>query len=146
MQEIGQDDYLFLKHAIENMMPANKIFGLEIMEIRLGYVCIKVPFKKEFIGDYLQKRWHGGILAAMADTAGGAAGATTLDSLQDRINTLDMRIDYLHPTVEGDILAKAKIVKSGKATAVVDVELFQSGQKDPVALARCIYSIYRNGS
>lgn len=55
MQEIGQDDYLFLKHAIENMMPANKIFGLEIMEIRLGYVCIKVPFKKEFIGDYLQK-------------------------------------------------------------------------------------------
>ncbi|MAO15624.1 MULTISPECIES: PaaI family thioesterase [Flavobacteriaceae] len=146
MQEIGQDDYLFLKHAIENMMPANKIFGLEIMEIRLGYVCIKVPFKKEFIGDYLQKRWHGGILAAMADTAGGAAGATTLDSLQDRINTLDMRIDYLHPTVEGDILAKAKIVKSGKSINVVDVELFQSGQKDLVALARCIYSIHRNGS
>ena len=57
-----------------------------------------------------------------------------------------MRIDYLHPTVEGYILAKAKIVKSGKATAVVDVELFQSEQKDPVALARCIYSIHRNGS
>lgn len=79
----------------------------------------------------------------MADTAGGA---TTLDSLQDRINTLDMRIDYLHPTVEGDILAKAKIVKSGKSINVVDVELFQSGQKDLVALARCIYSIHRNGS
>jgi len=71
-----KDNYLYLKQAIENVMPANKILGLKILEIRLGYVYIQVPFKDEFIGDFTQKRWHGGILASIADTAGGVVGAT----------------------------------------------------------------------
>jgi len=133
------DDYSYLKQAIENMMPANKILGLKIIEIRLGYVYIQVPFKDEFIGDFVQKRWHGGILASIADTAGGVVGATLLNSIQDKLNTIDMRIDYLH-----DIFAEAKIVKNGKTIIKVDIELFQNDRKDPVAIARCVYSVLRD--
>ncbi|MFN7014109.1 MAG: hotdog fold thioesterase, partial [Bacteroidia bacterium] len=102
-----ENDFQLLKHAIENMMPANKILGLNIVEVTVGSVHIHVPFKEEFIGDFLQGRWHGGILAAIADTAGGIAGATTLHSDKDRLNTVDMRIDYLHAAIKTDIYAKA---------------------------------------
>ena len=138
------DDYLYLKNAIENMMPANKILGLKIIEIESGYAYIQIPFKEEFIGDFIQKRWHGGILASIADTAGGVVGATVLNSIQDKLNTIDMRIDYLHGATIGDIFAKAKIVKNGKTIIKVDIELFQNDRKDPVAIARCVYSVLRN--
>lgn len=138
-----ENDFQLLKHAIENMMPANKILGLKIVEITAGSVHIHVPFKEEFIGDFIQGRWHGGILAAIADTAGGVAGATALHSPNDRLNTIDMRIDYLHAAVKADIQVKARIIKQGKTVIKVDVELFQPGNKEPVALARCVYSALR---
>ncbi|MGB4448474.1 MAG: PaaI family thioesterase [Cloacibacterium sp.] len=139
-----ENDFQLLKHAIENMMPANKILGLNIVEVTVGSVHIHVPFKEEFIGDFLQGRWHGGILAAIADTAGGIAGATTLHSDKDRLNTVDMRIDYLHAAIKADIHAKARIIKNGKTIIKVDVALFQNEKEEPVALARCVYSVQRN--
>ena len=139
-----ENDFQLLKHAIENMMPANKILGLNIVEVTVGSVHIHVPFKEEFIGDFLQGRWHGGILAAIADTAGGIAGATTLHSDKDRLNTVDMRIDYLHAAIKTDIYAKARIIKNGKTIIKVDVALFQNEKEEPVALASCVYSVQRN--
>ena len=124
-------------------MPANKILCLKIVEITAGSVHILVPFKEEFIGDFIQGRWHGGILAAIADTAGGVAGATALHSPNDRLNTIDMRIDYLHAAVKADVQAKARIIKQGKTIIKVDVELLQPGNEEPVALARCVYSVLR---
>lgn len=138
------DDYLYLKHAIENMMPANKILGLKILKIQSGYAYIQIPFKDVFIGDFIQKRWHGGILASIADTAGGVVGATLLSSTQDKLNTIDMRIDYLHGAIIGDIFAEAKIIKNGKTIIKANIELFQNDRKDPVAIARCVYSVLRN--
>lgn len=132
-----------LKHAIENLMPANKIFGMKVVDLKAGLVVLHVPFKEEFIGDFLQSRWHGGILASVADTAGGMAAATTLQSTQDRLNTIDMRIDYLHAAIGKDVFAKAVVLKEGKTIVKVDVQLYQDEGAEAVALARCVYSILR---
>lgn len=133
-----------IKKAIEEYMPANKIFGLRVLEINPGYAHIHVPFKQDFIGDFMQGRWHGGILASIADTAGGVAGATCLQSPQDRLNTIDMRIDYLHAAaVSQDIDAKAQVIKNGKTIIKVDIQLFQNQDREPVAVARCVYSAFR---
>lgn len=59
--------------AIEQHMPANRIFGFKIIELREGFAKIHVPFKEDFIGDFIQGVWHGGIIASMADTAAGIA-------------------------------------------------------------------------
>src|SRR5258706_16108336 len=141
-----QDKLNMIKHGIEQLMPANKILGIEVVEIKAGYALLRVPFKEDFIGDFIQGRWHGGFLASIADTAGGVAGTTALNSPLDRINTIDMRMDYLHGAVKKDIYAKARIIKNGKRIIKVDVELFQDEREEPVALARCCYSILRSES
>jgi uncharacterized protein (TIGR00369 family) len=138
-----QEKLNLIKQGIEDLMPANKILGIQIIEIKSGYTLIRVPFKEEFIGDFIQSRWHGGFLASIADTAGGVAGATVLNSPLDKLNTIDMRIDYLHGAVKGDVYAKAKIIKNGKTIIKADVELFQNEKEEPVALARCVYSVLR---
>jgi acyl-coenzyme A thioesterase PaaI-like protein len=83
-----------VKDIIENKMPANKLFGLVVVKIDVGYVKLHVPFKKEFIGDAMQNLWHGGILASINDTAGGIAGATTISFPQDKINTKELVLNY----------------------------------------------------
>ncbi|SDM97405.1 uncharacterized domain 1-containing protein [Daejeonella rubra] len=139
-----EEKHNLIKQGIENLMPANRFFGIKIIEIQPGYVLLHVPFKEEFIGDFVQGRWHGGILASIADTAGGIAGVTVLNYADDRLNTIDMRIDYLHAAIKADIYAKAKIIKNGKTIIKADVELFQNDKEEPVALARCVYSVLRS--
>lgn len=47
-------------------------------------------------------------LTVTAATAGGIAGATTLHSEKDRLNTVDMRLDYLYAAVKADKTEKKK--------------------------------------
>ena len=137
-----EDRLAALKNIIETIMPVNKILGMEIRKLEEGFTEVCIPFKKEFVGDFSRGLWHGGILASIADSTGGLV-ALSLARIGDKVNTIDMRIDYLHGAIEKDIFAVSHLVKSGKRVIVADVKLFQKHQEDPVAVARCAYSILR---
>ncbi len=100
--------------AIEQHMPANRIFGFKIIELREGFAKIHVPFKEDFIGDFIQGVWHGGIIASMADTAAGIAASTALTDARDKLNTIDIRVDYLQGAIKEDLYAEAELLKVGK--------------------------------
>ena len=131
-----------LKQAFENQMPANKYLGLKILELKEGFAKIHIPFKEEFIGDYLQKRWHGGIQASIADSAGGIVALTSMQNFNDKVNTIDIRVDYLHGSEPKDLFAEAEIIKDGKRIIKVDVKLYHTKEKI-IAVARCAFSILR---
>ena len=128
----------------ENQIPANNMFGMKVLSISVGKVEVFVPFKAEFIGDYRQGFWHGGILASIADAAGGLAGFTTLNSPADKINTIDMRIDYLAPAIKADVFVEVTLIKVGKRILNADVIIYQADKNNPVAVARCAYSLLKN--
>ncbi len=131
-----------LKQAFEDQMPANKYLGLKILELKEGFAKIHIPFKEEFIGDFLQKRWHGGIQASIADSAGGLAALTCMQNFNDKVNTIDIRVDYLHGSETKDLFAEAEIIKNGKRIIKVDVRLYHNKEKI-IAIARCAFSILR---
>jgi len=131
-----------LKQAFENQMPANKYLGLKILELKEGFAKIHIPFKEDFIGDYLQKRWHGGIQASIADSAGGIVALTCMQNFNDKVNTIDIRVDYLHGSEPKDLFAEAEIIKDGKRIIKVDVKLYHNNKKI-IAIARCAFSILR---
>ncbi len=140
-----QERLSLLKSVIEQTMPVNKILGMKIEKLEEGFAEICIPFKEEFVGDFKRGLWHGGVLASIADSAGGLV-ALSLALPDEQVNTIDMRIDYLHGAVEEAIFASGELVKSGKRVIVADVKLFQKHKKEPVAVARCAYSILRNRS
>jgi len=131
-----------LKHVIENEMPANKLLHLEILELKDGYTKIHIPFRNEFIGDFVQKRWHGGFQASIADSAGGIAAMTTMKEITEKVSTIDMRIDYLHGSEPKDFYAEAEVIKNGKRIVKVDVKLYHQEDK-VIAIARCVFSVLR---
>ncbi|MBL4887318.1 MAG: PaaI family thioesterase [Flavobacteriaceae bacterium] len=139
---IIQDHLEFLKNVFENHMPVNRFMGIKVVDIKEGYVKIHMPFKEEFIGDFIQKRWHGGMQASLADTAGGLAAMTTVSSIAEKVSTIDMRLDFLNASEPKDLYAEAEVLKIGKRIIKVDVKLYH--QKNTIiALARCGFSVLR---
>ncbi len=143
-QETAEDirNLSLLKEVIQNVMPVNKLLGIEIQKLEIGSAEVRVPFQERFVGDFQRGLWHGGILASVADTTGGLV-ALSLAKPGDQVNTVDMRIDYLHGAIEADVFGKAELIKSGKRIILADVKLFQKHQKEPVVVARCAFSILR---
>lgn len=134
--------FKILQRIFEDEMPANKLLGLKILKLKNGFTKIHIPFQEDFIGDYIQKRWHGGIQASIADNAGSIAAMTTLSALNEKISTIDIRIDFLHGSEPKDIFAEAEIIKNGKRIVKADIKLYHDNDKI-IAIARCAFSVLR---
>jgi uncharacterized protein (TIGR00369 family) len=65
---------------------------------------------------------HGGVLAALADTAGGLASYMACP-LGTRVATVEMKINYLEGVERGSITADARVVRIGRHLAVVDCDV-----------------------
>lgn len=101
-----------------------------------GTVTIRVPFREELARAKGDRAFHGGVIASLIDLAGHAAVAVKIGRMAP---TIDLRIDYLRPA-EGDaVIAHAKILKAGRTTARVDIEV-RDLQDRTVAVGRGAFS------
>jgi len=135
-------DLDLLKRAMEQYIPFNRFLGLRVEEIRPGFVRLLVPFRDELVGDPLRPALHGGVLSALADTAGGAAVWTNVTDDRGRVSTIDLRIDYLRPGKLEPIIAEANVVRVGNRVGVADVRVFHAS--DPsvtIATGKGVYNI-----
>jgi uncharacterized protein (TIGR00369 family) len=66
---------------------------------------------------------HGGILAAMADTAGAIAAYTTV-AKGTALATIELKINYLEAVPGGRILADARVLRTGRNFVVTECEIF----------------------
>jgi uncharacterized protein (TIGR00369 family) len=65
---------------------------------------------------------HGGIIATLADAAAGWALFPEVERAEG-CTTLQMQVNFLAPVVKSDMVATAKIVRLGRTTALMDVEV-----------------------
>lgn len=138
----SEKKHTLLKYAIEKLMPANQIFGIEVNEIKDGYVHLEIPFKKEFVGDLYNGLWHGGILASIADTAGGFAVGSKLESNLFRVNTIEMTIRYLKGTKKNKaVYAEAIVIQWDGKIAKSKIILYQDNKEAPVCSIECSYIV-----
>jgi uncharacterized protein (TIGR00369 family) len=69
---------------------------------------------------------HGGILAALADTAGAIAAYTTVQK-GVALATIELKINYLEGVPGGRVRAEARVLRTGRNFIVTECEIF--GQK-----------------
>jgi uncharacterized protein (TIGR00369 family) len=107
-----------------------------------GEVVLGVPYRDELIGDPLKKALHGGVISALADTAGGLAVWSALEDPRARVSTIDLRVDYLSPGRQHDLHASATLVRVGKTVGVSDVRLFHPHEPSTtIATGKGVYAI-----
>ena len=71
---------------------------------------------------------HGGVLAALADTAGGLASYMSCP-LGTRVATVEMKINYLEGVERGTLTADAEVVRIGRHLAVVDCDVTDDAKR-----------------
>ena len=62
--------------------------------------------------------------------------------MRTRVQTIDLRIDYLRPGRGETLVAEAEVVRVGRRIGVVDVRFFHpSAVKDTIATAKGVYNV-----
>jgi uncharacterized protein (TIGR00369 family) len=82
------------------------------------------------------RQYHGGAIASLIDIAGDYALWAVLGH---GVPTINFRTDYLRPATDSDLRAIARIRRTGKTIAVVDIDIL-ADEGRPVAIGRGTYS------
>ncbi len=118
-EERPQVDFEALR-SNANQIPMYRLIGMEVVEAGPGYSRFRLPFRKELTQP--MGVMHGGALAAVADSAVAIAlwGLVGLDKI---FTTIEMKINYIAPVGDGEVIAEGTIVHCGRRTAIGDVTL-----------------------
>src|SRR5262245_32687498 len=127
----------------EQWIPFNRFLGITVEEATDGFVRMALPYRDEFIGDPARPALHGGVISTLIDACGGLAVWTRI-GVDDRVSTIDLRVDYLAPGAPERLIAEATVVRVGNRVAVVDVRCTQpSSPERVVATGKGVYNIKR---
>jgi uncharacterized protein (TIGR00369 family) len=97
-----------------------KQFGFELVEAKPGKVVLRMSVSEHHL--QVHGVVHGGVLAALADTAGGLASYMACPP-GTRVATIEMKINYLEAVEGGTVTAEAIVVRIGRHIAVVDCDV-----------------------
>lgn len=136
-------DYSALKHLIENEIPFNRFVGVKVRSLEQGKCVLSIPYRPELLGDKRRRAIHGGVLSMLIDTCGGFA-VWSLCNLDDRIATIDLRVDYLKPAIETDLVAEAVVKLHGNRVGNSHIIVYPDREPETViAEGRGVYNIRR---
>lgn len=116
--------------------PFHRLIGLELYRFAASEVELRLPWREEFRRADGSDWYHGGVIAALVDIAGDYAVAARVGHW---VPTIDLRVDYLRPALEGTLAARARAVKVGRSVAVADIELADA-RGSVVAIGRATYA------
>jgi len=116
---------------------ATELLGFDVESVHDGRAIFRLdvrPTHKQIHGVV-----HGGILAALADTAAAIAAYTTVPRGVE-LATLELKINYLEPVPGGRVKADARVLRTGRNFVVTECDIFnESG----ALAAKCILTFSR---
>jgi uncharacterized protein (TIGR00369 family) len=116
-----------------------RTLGMRLVEVAEGRAVVEVVAgQRHANGNDIS---HGGLVAAMADSATGAAVSTTLAS-GERISTVDLQVDYHRPVplTHHSVVASADVVQRGRRLAHADARVTVGGRL--VATGRAVFAVF----
>ena len=101
--------------------PFYQHMGMEVTGLGRGWATFRMPAGRHLwnAGGIV----HGGAVTSIADAATGVAIATLLDKHKERPVTIELKLNFCSPVVEGTIEARGQVVQKGSRIAVCEVEV-----------------------
>jgi uncharacterized protein (TIGR00369 family) len=131
-----------LRQVAEEFIPFNRLLGVRVTLAEKGHVVLEIPWKDEFVGDPMKPAMHGGVISALADTAGGLAVWSAVENPHARVSTIDLRVDYIRPGKLERLAAEGTVVRVGGHVGVADIRLFHpSAERVTIATGKAVYAI-----
>ena len=109
-----------------------RLIGAQIEGLEPGHCTLTLPAR----ADLCQQRGflHGGVTAALADTAGGYAAYSLMPAGSSPL-TVEFKINLMAPAMGERFVASAKVVRAGRTLTIVeaDVTAETKGVSTPIA-------------
>lgn len=109
---------------------------VEEVNVDTGRFVLRLPFHASLTRLASGDQVHGGPIASVIDTAGTFAVTAVVGH---GVPTMNLRIDYLRPAFNTDLVATATVRRSGRSAAVCDIDLHDD-QGRLVAVGRGTWS------
>lgn len=104
-----------------------RTIGMRVLKFDDGKATLSMKAGRKFHNP--MGTLHGGIMTDLADACMGIATMTTLAD-GESFTTLELKMNFLRPVVEGELTASATVVHRGKAIAVTEVVVQNKAGKD----------------
>lgn len=115
--------------------PISRLVGFDVLPGPAGEATVVIDCDQRHHNP--MGRVHGGVVAALADAAMGIAFARTLNDTQD-FSTIELKINFIRPTVAGRLEARAKVLERGLRIGFVECEVVnQRGKRVATATSTC---------
>jgi len=142
--EMPENNAKRLAEIFESYIPFNKYLGLRCLDIANGSVRVELPYRSDHVGNPEIPALHGGAISATLDTTGGLA-VWSQAGPNDRVSTIDLRVDFLRPGRAEPLIAVARVVRLGNRVGVAELRAFHPDSEDrPVAAGMGVYSVKRD--
>ena len=99
--------------------------GYRLVEVRRGWARLEVESTTQLMNP--SGVMHGGASFGLADSA-VAAALMTIYGPGNALLTIEMKINYLEPIVEGTVVAEAAVLRSSRRSAYAEVDVWASGK------------------
>lgn len=124
--------------SLMSAMPFARHLGMEVEHAADGEATVRLPLAEEHSSLPDRVVAHGGVVHALADTAGGAA---VISLHGEPTPTVDIRFDHLAPATD-DLVATAEVLRNGDSVAVAEMAV-EDVEGTRVAVGR---GVYKTGS
>ena len=108
-----------------------KHVGAQLSGVTYGECKISLPYS-DFVTQQ-QGGYHGGIIGALADIAGGYAALTTVEEGKE-VMTVEYKVNFLASCKGGQLVATGKVVKRGKRLVVTTAEVHHMDEEKSITL------------
>ena len=121
--------------------PFISFLGLRVVSLdyATGSLTVTMPMRHEIERRAGTRQFHGGPIAAFIDIVGDFAVGMAVGG---GVPTINLRIDYVRPAMGSVLTATARVRRSGRTVALVDVDVHDE-QQSLVAVGRGTYSPQR---
>jgi uncharacterized protein (TIGR00369 family) len=103
-----------------------KMVGIEIDDIEPGRAKLSLEVVEKH--RQLHGIMHGGAIATLIDTAVAFAIVGSSEP-GAKFTTIELKINYLSPIVEGRVVADARLIRDGKRIVVAECDVFDAAGK-----------------
>ncbi|OSQ31456.1 PaaI family thioesterase [Thalassospira sp. MCCC 1A03138] len=121
-----------------SQQPYNLSIGAEVVDVKPGRVEIVVPSRADLIQH--NGYFHGGLIAGLADIAGGFAGWSLVAEDQGML-TIEYKLNIVAPGMGDQLRAVGEVVSRGRSIIVTRIDVFGMRNSESVLCATSLQTL-----
>lgn len=121
-------DYVAAVHAAFERQPFMGFLGAQVAIVEPGFVELRLAYRDEIGQNH--GYFHGGVLGAIADTAGGFAGFSLMPA-GSSVLTVEYKINIIAPGKGAELIGRGRVLSAGRTLIFTEARLFvRNGERE----------------